>query len=152
MGRKSLKHSTIVESTNHATGETTTTETQKTFSIQTTSESFYLTFLSFIQEYIGLNDAEKKVLAIICTEMDFNKNSFSMNKSRREYLCDTCNMAYQTLANTMTNLKKKCVIEVLNGEVIVNPKFLWKGDLKVRERVLKDKGLTLNVNFLSQGE
>lgn len=144
-----LKNEITTEVIDNQTGEIIKQTTSKTFSVKTTSEEFYFTFLSLIKDIIGLKSiVDIKVLYMLCNHAEFNTGIVGLTPNKRSEFMSELNITYHTLANSLTRLKQLGFISPNRGDVTINPLYFWKGDLKTREQLLKSGGkLSLNIEF-----
>jgi hypothetical protein len=143
-----LKNETTKEIVNTETGEVFLQTTSKTFNIKVTSDSFYITFLTVIKELAGLKSiVDVKVLSCLCSIAEYNTGIVFLTAERKQYICDTMNLKYQSVANSLTNLKKSGFITGKGGTYTINPEYFWKGDLKTREQLLKEGKININIEF-----
>ena len=147
-----LKNETTTEIVDKETGEIISSTISKTFSVKTKSDEFYFTFLTLLKDIIGLKSiVDLKVLYVLCNMAEFNTGKVSMSTNRRDEICDILGITYNTLANSISRLKKSNFITDKKRDYTINPTYFWKGDLKTREQVLKNGGkLTLNIEFESE--
>ncbi len=112
-------------------------------------EEFFFTFLNPLKDIIGLKSiVDLKVLYVLCNMAEFNTGKVSMSTNRRDEICEILGITYNTLANSISRLKKNNFITDKKRDYTINPCYFWKGDLKTREQLLKEGGkLTLNIEF-----
>lgn len=142
-----LKNEVVTQFIHPDTGELIQQITSKTFVVKTSNEKFYMHFYNLIENYIELTDTCKNVLAAICSKIEWDKNCLSLNSAVREDICKLCKIKYQTLANTLHQLKNKKIINIMKGDCYVNPEYFWKGSLKTRDKALKEGLLNINIEF-----
>ena len=112
-------------------------------------EEFCFTFLNPLRDIIGLKSiVDLKVLYVLCNMAEFNTGKVSMSTNRRDEICEILGITYNTLANSISRLKKNNFITDKKRDYTINPAYFWKGDLKTRDQLLKEGGkLTLNIEF-----
>ena len=143
-----FKNETTKELVNTETGEVFLQTISKTFNIKVTSDNFYITFLTVIKELAGLKSiVDIKVLSCLCSMAEYNTGIVFLTSERKQYICDTMELKYQSVANSLTNLKKSGFITGKGGTYTINPEYFWRGDLKTREQLLKEGKLSINIEF-----
>lgn len=109
---------------------------------------FYHVFINFIKRLHEFNSVvDIKVLNYLCSIAEFNTGTVYLTTERKKYICKEINLKYQSVANSLTALKKKGFINGGGGTYIINPAYFWKGDLKTRETLLKENRLSVNIDF-----
>ena len=53
------------------------------------------------------------------------------------------------LSNSIARLKKVSLISGEQGKYELNPMIVWKGDIKTRDQLLKDRGMEFRMKFTS---
>ena len=144
-----LKNETTTEIVDKETGEVISSTISKTFSVKAKSDEFYFTFLTLLKDIIGLKSiVDLKVLYVLCNMAEFNTGKVSMSTNKRGEICEMLGITYNTLANSISRLKKNNFITDKKRDYTINPDYFWKGDLKTRDQLLKEGGkLTLNIEF-----
>lgn len=142
-----LKNETTTQVVHPDTGELITQTVSKTFTVKTTSDQFYFQFFSLMQNWIGLSNTAKNILAVLCTKSVYNTNRVSLTKHVRDEICEMCSIKPQSLANTLQELKRKEIITIDRGECYISYNYFWKGDLKTREQLLRSGSMTVNIEF-----
>ena len=147
MGKK-LKSQEVKEFVNTQTGEVETIVTSKTFSIQTTPENFYFTFIDTISAFIGVKSAlEIRLIIYLCTIAEFNTGKISITAGKRIEIQKYLEIDKTYLSTLLKNLKTKGLIKGNRGEFELNPMLFWKGSLNAREKFLNDSGGKLEVKI-----
>lgn len=143
-GKRKLKH--IEETVDTSTGEVTTIT--KSFSVKTTSEAFYMTFIGNMASFYKITSiTDVKILAKFCENTVFNTNKVSITTSKRKELCKSLNVTSQTFSNSINRLKKLGLITGSGGDYEINPTIFWKGTTDERSKLLKEGGLELRIKF-----
>lgn len=147
-----LKNESVkkVEEVDPTTGEvySQVVTTTKVYSTKVHVEEFYITFINALSRIVGLTRMlDVKVLALLCSKAEFNTGTVQLTPFVREALCEELLISYNSLANSLSSLKKKDFIKLSKGNCVINPLFFWKGDLKVREELLRNSELSFTINF-----
>lgn len=145
-----LKHSTTTDEVDNQTGEIVTITTSKTFSTKVTTDSFYMTFFSFIKELAGLKSiVDIKVLSCLCEMADYNTGTVQLTADRKDYICKRMDLKYQTVANSLTSLKKRNFISGKRGAYNINPEYFWYGTTDARKDLMVNDNLNFTIEFNS---
>ena len=111
----------------------------------------YYTFPAAIKELAGLtNMSDIKVLSCLCTMAEFNTGIVFLTSERKKEICEKFDLKYQSVANSLTNLKKRGFITGKGGNLCINPDYYWRGDLKTREQIINDGRISINIEFESE--
>ena len=146
---------TEVEEVNQETGEITTKviTTSKVYSSRVQAEEFYITFISTLSKIIGLNRmTDVRVLALLCSKAEFNTGIVQLTPYVKELIYTELKISYNSLANSLSSLKRKDFITLEKGKCTINPLLFWKGDLKARQELLRTSGLEFIINFRGDGD
>ena len=143
-----LKNQKVVSTVDSATGEIITVTESKEFNIKTDVDTFYMTFLTPLKEYMGLNLSGVRVLAALCDEAEYNTGVVKLNPAARERICNLCSIKYQSLSNTLQYLKRKGFVSLYKGDCTINPMYFWKGDTTSRKKIMEQHKLSLTFNFI----
>ena len=148
-----LKNEITTQRIHPETGGLFTETISKTFSIKTTSEEFYFTFLTLLKDVVGLKSIiDVKVLFALCNNAEYNTGTVSMSTNKRKEIMEFVGITYHTLANSLSRLKKQGFISDKNRDYTINPIYFWKGDLKTREQLLNEGKLSINIEFSNEKE
>lgn len=140
MGKKVLQSVQQTEHTDRGTGEITVTETTKKFSIATSAETFYMTFIGAMQGIFAIeNLTDVKVLAKMCERAEYNTGKVLMTSNIRKEIMDQLKITPQTMSNSCARLKKLELITGERGTYEINAQVFWKGDTNHRSAILKNK-------------
>ena len=133
---------------NVETGEIEILTTSKTFSIPTTSENFYMTFIENMSGFFNLKSAiEIKLIIKFCCIAEYNTGKVLITSFERRKICEELNITNQQFSNNVSSLKVKNLITGERGTYTVNPMMFWKGTTKERLNQIKEKNLTLTINI-----
>lgn len=132
---------------NHSTGEFNVKKTEfKTRRL--TEDDFSFMFHPALDELIGkVNGQEWNVLFLIIIQCKY-ENVVTIGRVERREIMKRLNIAGCTLSTYMKRLKTLGIIEEKDGRIIINSNLFWRGDLKIRNRIVKEKAkLKPNINF-----
>ena len=149
-----LKNEVIsqIQEVDKETGEifNKTITTSKIYSTRIQAEDFYITFINALSKIIGLNRmTDVRVLALLCARAEYNTGVVQLTPYVKELIYTELGISYNSLANSLTSLKKKDFIKITKGSCVINPLLFWKGDLKTRQDALQNSGLSFTINFES---
>lgn len=137
-----LKNRTTARVKDQETGQYKVVELEKKYSIKTTADEFYMTFLSSIQNMEGMSGTDLKVLSHLCSIAEYNTGVVYLPPERKREIVNLIkvgenrSMSMQTFSNSLTSLKKRDFISGRGGVFTINPKYHWKGETKVRDQIL----------------
>lgn len=127
------------------TGEITTLEVSKTFTTKVSQDSFYMTFIKFISPFYNLkSETSQKLLVWMCEHAEFNTGRVLLPTDIRKQITEELKLSNNAITNNLKKLKEFKLITGSNGVFIINPQIFWKGDLKVRETLLKSNNIRLD--------
>lgn len=127
------------------TGEVISMETSKTIRTKVKSDSFYITFIKFIAPFYSLkSETAQRLLVWMCEHAEFNTGKVYMPTDIRKDISLVLNISNNAITNNLKKLKDAKLISGANGVFNINPKIFWKGDLKVREKLLEEKNIKLD--------
>lgn len=135
------------EHINEVTGEVTTI--RKSVSISTRgSDEFFMVFVKFMSGFFELKSAlDQKVLMRFCQMAEFNTGQVLLPAGIRKDLLEEFQIKNSHLSNSIARLKKVNLITGEQGKYQLNPIVVWKGDIKTRDAIIKNKGMDFNVKF-----
>lgn len=144
-----LQH--IEETVNTITGEISVI--RKTFSVKSkTTEEFYFTFLTGLNAICELSrPSDMKILSILCARAEFNTGKVKLTPQSRKEIVDKLKISPQSFTNSVSRLKEVHLLSGAHGEYEINPQHFWKGTTDERNRLLKDKKVTVNYDFDANG-
>jgi hypothetical protein len=130
------------------TGEVKIVETSKVFTAKVSSDSFYMTFVDYLSPIFQLkSDAAKTLLVWLCKHADFNTGVVSISPADRKQICVELNITNSTISNNLKKLVELKLISGNGGRYLINPQVFWKGDLKERTKLLKDKEIQITFSI-----
>lgn len=130
------------------TGEFTTIEVSKTFTTKVSPDSFYMTFIKFISPIYNLkSEPAQKLLVWLCEHSEFNTGIVYLPTNIRKQITSELGISNNSITNYLKKLKDFKLISGSNGVFTINPQIFWKGDLKIREKLLKDNDIILNFSL-----
>lgn len=139
-----LKHE--ITQVDKETGEIITTS--KTFSIKTTQDTFYMSYIEYLSPVLQLkSQLDKDVLMYFCMMAEYNTGKVSLSTQERQDLLTKLDVASQALSRSVNNLKEVDLISGDRGLYYINPKVFWKGTNETRDKLLKDKKLNVTISF-----
>lgn len=130
------------------TGEVKSIEVSKVFTTKVNSDAFYMTFIDYLSPIFNLkSDAAKTLLVWLCTHAEFNSGIVSLSAADRKQICIDLNITNSTISNNLKKLSELNLIYGKDGKYTINPQVFWKGDLKERDRLLKDKDIQITFSI-----
>jgi len=154
-----LKSETTKEVLNETTGEVKTITTSKTFCTKYNSDKFFMTYYKIEEILTGITSVNERitgtdlrVLDYLCTLAEYNTGLISLSKNKRFIICEQLDIKYQTLSNSICNLKKFDYLKDERGDFRINPEHRWKGDAKTRDLFINNNGtMSINIEFDKEG-
>jgi hypothetical protein len=145
MGQRRLRNETTI--VDKSTGEVLTIA--KDYTIQTSSEEFYMTFISNLASLWRINSVtDIKVIAFLCGAANFNTGHVTISSKKRKEMMEQLKLNNrQTITNSLGRLKRLGLIYGDDGEYDIDPRIFWKGSTQERDRLLKKGGPQITVNF-----
>lgn len=138
------------DTVNEQTGEVLTTSKTVTFSSKS-SDEFFMIFVKFIGGFFDLRSAlDMKVLVKLCQLADFNTGCVLLPAGLRKDLMVCLDVKNSHLSNSIARLKKANLLSGEQGKYELNPIVVWKGDIKTRDQLIKEKGMEFKMNFTSE--
>lgn len=148
---KNYKTTNQREIVDRETGEVTQVETEKSFTIQTTADKFYMTFIEYAKPRLKIKYAsDHVVLATLCDMAMYNTGVVKITPQDRDVMCEGLELSKQQLTNSIARLKKLDLITGDRGTFTINPQVFWKGDTKTRDSLLKDEGIKITFNIVTK--
>lgn len=131
------------------TGEIFAMETSKTWTAKQSVEQFYMTFIDMYSSLFSKIHSEKAkdVLTWMCMNAEFNTGRVLITPIIREELCKQLSVSSAALSTHISLLKKLNLINGSKGTFFINPEIFWKGELSVRNKLLKDGNITFTISF-----
>ena len=141
--------STVKEVLDKETGELFTVETSKTWSAKVhDTESFYMVFMKWISlEYQIKSDITKSVLTWMLSHAEYNTGKVLLTTMERKELCKMYGITNNSLSIYLKNLKDLNIISGSQGTFYINPEIFWKGELSVRNQLLKNGNITFKISI-----
>lgn len=141
--------SVIKEVLDKETGEICTIETSKTWSAKVhDTESFYMVFVNWISlEYQIKSTVAKSVLTWMLTNAEYNTGRVLLTAMVREELCGLYGITNNALSIYLKQLKDLNLVTGSKGTFFINPEIFWKGELSVRNKLLKDGNVTFRISI-----
>ncbi len=117
--------------------------------IYSASEPSYIK--AYQQDFLPVNSLKKctkEILQEILVYTKFNENTIVLNQSIKVNICHKLGIAYQTLANALTELKKhQLLLYISTGQYIVNPFYFSKGEWKEIKKIRDKIKVTERISF-----
>lgn len=138
--------STFKEFTDINTGEITTHENSKTWTVKANSENFYYFYIEYLMPLFNVTrNIDKKVLNYLLCNMVYNTNEVALD---RKLAIKELGTHASELTRAIKVLTEKGVIALKEGSkmtYVINPKIAWKGDATTRKKLLKGLELTFRL-------
>jgi len=145
---KHLVQSTETQYVDESTGQLIITTTEKVHTIKVTEDSFFMTYITLLQPFYQLEHlADVKLIVKFCELAEFNTGKVSISTGKRKEICEELGISTSNFSKYTKRLKDKGLITGDKGEFEVSASVFWKGDRKTRAALLKDKGITMTINF-----
>lgn len=113
------------------------TTTENIFKLYTASEPHYIK--QYQQCFYPVNLLKKKtkeILQEILLYVTYNKNTIYLNQPIKVDICNKLGIAYQTMTNALTELKKSQILLFIDtGLYVVNPFYFGKGEWKELKKI-----------------
>lgn len=127
------------------TGEISVLETSKTFTTKVNSDAFYMTFIKFISPIFNLKSKNAQSLLVwMCEHAEYNTGRVFLPTDIRKQITEELEISNNTITNNLKILKDSKLIDGSNGVFTINPQIFWKGDLKMREKLLTEKEIQIS--------
>lgn len=141
--------SVVKEVLDKETGEICTIETSKTWSSKVhDTESFYMVFVNWISlEYQIKSTVAKSILTWMLTNAEYNTGRVLLTTMERSELCKLYGITNNALSIYLKQLKDLNLITGSKGTFFINPEIFWKGELSVRNKLLKDGNITFTISI-----
>ena len=120
----------------------------KTFSTKVNQDEFFMMYVNLMSPQFGLKSPKDKDLLIrFCMMAQYNTGKISLTTADRKMICESLEMLPQNLSRSINNLKHANLLTGEEGSYFINPEFFWKGTNDVRNKMLKEKKLSLTFEF-----
>jgi hypothetical protein len=138
----------LVEVTNKDSGETT--EVRKSVTVSTQGgDKFFMTFIESLSSFYRVsNITDAKLLAKMCSLVEYNSYRVLIPKAVRKEITDELEISPQTMTNSLKRLKDVNLVTGEDGSFEINPNLFWKGSTKERDKILRDKGMDIKIKFM----
>lgn len=146
--QKYITRQTTTEHVDASTGEITSVETEKVFNIKTTPETFTMMYNEYLGKLYGIKHlSDIKLITKFCEIAEYNTGRVVLSSATRDEICEQLNISKPNLSKNIKRLKEQGLITGDKGTYIIDAALFWKGDRKARAALLKDKALTVTINF-----
>ncbi len=141
-----LRNEQTVEQVDPETGEVITLVSAKEYSTRVKPDSFYMTFIDYISPLFKLkSENARKLLTWMCSHAEYNTGIVHITTADRKEIATTCHMTPSTITNNLATLKSLNLISGSSGKFQINPMIFWKGDTKVREKMISELKITFSI-------
>lgn len=154
--QKTLAQTNVVTQAD-ANGEIINTTTEHVFKIHSASEPHYIKqYQQDFDAFNALKKSSKEVLQELLTYTTYNENMLYLNIAIKKTVCKKLGIAYQTITNALSELKKSQILLYLDtGLYIVNPYYYGLGEwsklrklrnnikVKVESRIVNSKSIEI---------
>lgn len=141
-----LKNETTEQIVNEQTGEVVKVTTSKTYTIKSSTEEFYMTFISSCASLFKLKSPTDLKLTIkLCMIAEYNTGKVYLATEVRQEICKELGIVTQQLTNSLKSLKDKEIIEGGKGVFTLNPLIFWKGTTNERSKIMKDLKVSISI-------
>lgn len=140
--RKSLFRSYV----DTETGEENIIESAKEWTVKLNEDQFYFSFIDYFKSWFNLKSASTiKILAWMCNNAEFNTGKTKITAGDKKDIMNICDIKSPNyIYKCIKELKAKDLITGDKGIYYINPCIFWKGDLKVRKKLMKNSEFCLN--------
>ncbi len=145
MGRQLKHESTTLD---RETGEIITTN--KTYSVKTDPENFYMTYIESLASFFQIKSLlDIKLIIRFCTLAEYNSGRVLITSSLRRELLEGMNIDKYQLSKSIKKLKELNLLTGDHGTYYLNPDIFWKGTNSMRRELIKKKQLNITISFES---
>ena len=143
-----LKNETVVDCVDLDSGQIIRTTTQKTFSVKVEQDEFFMTYVKYLSAFYELKYADDiKILIKFCEICKFDTGEISLSTGLRKEIEQELNISTSSFSKSLKRLKDKGLVLGDKGLFSINPQLHWKGSNKTRAEVLKEKKVSVNLEF-----
>lgn len=141
-----LRNEQTIEQVNPETGEIVTLVSAKEYSTRIKPDTFYMTFIDYISPLFKLkSENARKLLTWMCCHAEYNTGTVHITAADRKEIASSLNIAITTITNNLAKLKELGLITGESGKFQINPMIFWKGDTKVREKMINELKITFSI-------
>jgi hypothetical protein len=150
---RKLKSETTRDIVDITTGEVIRTTTEKVFNIKVENQDeFFMVYTSFMKEYLQIKRSDDlRIMSKFCMMGEYNSGKVVLSQKTREDILKELKMSKSSLSRSIKRLLDMNLISGEKGTYIINPVIFFKGSNSTRNKILKEKGITLKINF-TQGD
>jgi hypothetical protein len=87
--------------------------------------------------YTIKSNVARNVLMHLIRTAEYKRNRVCLTKANREEICSHLQIDNPALSRALNTLKDKKIIGEMGGNIYLNPLYVWKGNTRIREKVLK---------------
>lgn len=138
--RKDVVFEETIDHVDMATGHQIFRNYRKVYTVKRDpSDSFSMIYAKNISDLVPkLSKKATAILLWLCEDTTLNTGCFTLGSSKRLELCSKFDMKNSQLSMCLKELREINLLKkVDNVTWFVNPEYLWRGELKQREGVLK---------------
>lgn len=96
-----------------------------------------MVYSEIIEKITKLNSENAIILFTwMCLHAEYNTNNVYLATNIRKQIQQELNMSNNTITNSLKKLKDNNLISGKDGVFTMNPKFVWRGDSRIRELVV----------------
>lgn len=141
-----MKLKNIHTKVNTSTGEVV--EYQKTFSIKTPTEHFYITYINSVSERLKITRmADRNILELMCCKANYDTGIVVISKKEKLLMCEQIGIKVQSYYNSIKRLLQLGLISGEYGTYTISPLVFWKGSEDERNKLIKKNKLSYTVSF-----
>lgn len=135
---------------NAQTGEMQEIETKKRMSYRIKdNDEFYMVFYNCLAGTLNIKSKKTiDLLSELCKHAQFNTGIIEVSTNIRRKVCQDADVNLSNFSKHINVLKNAGLLSDRGGgSYLINPQVFWKGDLKEREKLLKDKNFYIEFGF-----
>lgn len=145
---KKLKSETVQTTLDPETGEVFTFTTSKVFSVKTSSENYFITFIEHLGGFYNITTkTDIALVGLLCSLAEFNTGKVLLNTTRRTEICAQLGIDKPYLSRCLKKLRDRGILQGSSDTFNINPNLFWKGSLQAREEYLKNNKFIVQFEF-----
>ncbi len=147
---KTKKVSNVIKQVvDQETGELIDQTIEKHFVTKVDTDDFFMVFIENLAPFFGLkHPSDVRLITAMCTLAEFNTGIVKMSKKTRATLCEMSNISPTNISRSISRLVKMNLLVEDEGDYTINPNIFWKGSTATRAEVLKNGGLTFQIQLV----
>lgn len=120
----------------------------KKYSKRVRVNDFFITYIDNLSGFLKVtSNVDKSVLAMLCCIAEYDTGRVFLEAKDRRDICENIGISVQQMTNSISMLKQLKLLSGERGFYMINPVVYWRGTSKARERLLKDKAISVEFNF-----